>query len=100
MPRNAVSRTANVGRNGGHKWVKRSLATCSDDIPSNGPPIGLFVAAYLINLLTFFAGQIFQIDDGGGLFEFPIKYKPQNSLDFCWQFYLYLLSHVKKVWQA
>ena len=25
MPRDAVSRTANVERNGGHKWVKRNL---------------------------------------------------------------------------
>ena len=25
MPRDAVSRTANVERNGGHKWVKRVM---------------------------------------------------------------------------
>ena len=32
MPRDAVSRTANVERNGDHKWVKPLGTTCCRDV--------------------------------------------------------------------
>ena len=34
MPGDAVSRTANVERNGGHKWVKRVFSRAEHQIPA------------------------------------------------------------------
>ena len=43
MPRDAVTRTANVERNGGHKWVKLNLDynyPAPIDLAPNGLPFG------------------------------------------------------------
>ena len=54
MPRDAVSRTANVERNGGHKWVKGVPAMKEVTVGRCIPFELIYLFIYFIYLLSLF----------------------------------------------